>query len=247
MAGKRGSSVAPPRTRRAKGVGTLEHVTNHIEEWILSGDVEPGSRLASEQSLADRFGVSRPVIREALAQLRARRLVETVNGTGTFVASPDPEHLSDTFLRHLRAATTTPRALANMYEARLGVEVLTARLAAARSSVDDVTEIGAHVQAMRKAKGDWEAFTEHDMGFHLSVARASHNPFLVTLLQPLVGVIREIIFELQKDPGVVTDSVRGHTAVWRRIEARDADGAESAMRKHLADSLRYSGEVFSEH
>jgi len=82
----------------------FEALADQIEERILAGQLEAGAKLPSEDALARQFGVSRPVVREALAQLRERGLVETVSGSGTFVKHPDADHLTEAVLRHLRVA-----------------------------------------------------------------------------------------------------------------------------------------------
>ena len=110
----------------------FEALASDLEEWILSGRLESGAKLPSEETLAGRFGVSRPVVREALARLRERGLIETVNGSGTFVKPPDAGHLTDAFLRHLRVGSRA--SIAKAYEARIAIEAATARLAAERAT-----------------------------------------------------------------------------------------------------------------
>src|SRR5688500_10403749 len=172
----------------------FESLAQQLEDWILSGDVSPGAKLPSEESIAQQFAVSRPIVREALARLRERGLVETVNGSGTFVRQPQPERLAEALLRHLHFAGTGSTALTNLFEARVAIEAAAARLAAERATDEDKREERAKFDAMRRAKrspSDWAAA---DLAFHLAVAVASHNPFLATLLSPLVEVIHHGIF-----------------------------------------------------
>src|ERR687883_1714586 len=90
----------------------FEALGAQIEEWILSGQLEAGAKLPSEGSLGRQFEVSRPVVREALARLRERGLIETVSGSGTFVRHPDADHLADAVVRHLRVAPGETGSLA---------------------------------------------------------------------------------------------------------------------------------------
>lgn len=214
----------------------FEALASDVEEWILSGRLESGARLPSEETLARRFAVSRPVVREALARLRERGLIETVNGSGTFVKPPDADHLTDAFLRHLRVAARA--SIAKAYEARIAIEAATARLAAERATKQDRAAIHARLDDMRLDQHDIERWTAADLGFHTAVASAAHNPFLVTLLAPLVKVIERGIIESFPSPAAVAAGLRAHELIWERLEARDADGAERAMREHLADSER---------
>jgi GntR family transcriptional regulator, transcriptional repressor for pyruvate dehydrogenase complex len=214
----------------------FEALASELEEWILSGRLESGAKLPSEEMLAKRFGVSRPVVREALARLRERGLVDTVNGSGTFVKPPDADHLTDAFLRHLRVGARG--SIGKAYEARIAIETTTARLAAERGTKVDRVAIRARLEDMRNDRHDIERWTVADLGFHTAVAAAAHNPFLVTLLAPLVKVIERGIIESFPSPAAVAAGLRAHDLIWERLEARDPDGAERAMREHLIDSER---------
>lgn len=219
----------------------FEALAARIEEWILSGQVEIGAKLPSEDALASQFAVSRPVVREALARLRARGLIETVNGSGTFVQHPSADHLADAVVRHLRVATGDTASIAKVYEARIAIEVTTARLAAERATDSDLEEIAAFLDNMRQERNDLLRWTAADLGFHLAVAGAAHNPFLSTLLAPLMKVIETVITESFRSADAVEAGLRAHEAVWFEIKARAPVAAGEAMHEHLVDSeLRLS-------
>ncbi len=226
--------IAQPLQR----LSLFEALAAQIEELVLSGQLEAGAKLPSEDALARQFGVSRPVVREALARLRERGLLETVTGSGTFVKHPDADHLTDAVVRHLRVAAGGSDSIAKVYEARLAIETTTARLAAQRATEHDLEEIAGRLEAMRTAGEDIELWTASDLGFHVSVAAASHNPFLSTLLGPLVKVIEEGIIESFRSRAAVKSGLRAHQRILEAIHAHDPDGAELAMRDHLADSER---------
>jgi GntR family transcriptional regulator, transcriptional repressor for pyruvate dehydrogenase complex len=216
----------------------FEALAAQIEELILSGQLEAGAKLPSEEVLRREFAVSRPVVREALGRLRERGLIETVNGSGTFVKHPDADHLTDTLVRHLRVAAGDSGSVVKVYEARIAIETATARLAAARASEHDLEQIAACLEAMRSERGDVERWTAADLGFHLAVASACHNPFLSTMLAPLVKVIERGIIESFASSEAVEAGLRAHEQIWQRIHEGDARGAEEAMRRHLIDSER---------
>lgn len=216
----------------------FESLAAQIEEWILSGQLEAGAKFPSEEALRRQFAVSRPVVREALARLRERGLIETVNGSGTFVKHPDADHLTDAVVRHLRIASGDVGSVGKVYEARIAIETTTARLAAVRATEHDLEQIAARLEAMRSERADVRRWTAADVGFHLAVAGASHNPFLSTLLAPLVKVIERGIIESFRSREAVEAGLRAHRLIWERIGAGDAAGAEDAMRGHLADSER---------
>src|ERR1700722_7150313 len=217
----------------------FEALASEVEEWILSGQLEPGAKLPSEEALRLRFGVSRPVVREAFARLRERGLIETINGSGTFVRHPDADHLTDALVRHLRVAGRDGGSVVGKaYEARIAIEAMTACLAAERATAQDLELIAARLEEMRSERSDLHGWTRADLGFPLAVAGASHNPFLLTLLAPLVKVIERVIVAGFRSPHAVESGLQAHERIWARIEARDRGGAEAAMREHLADSQR---------
>jgi DNA-binding FadR family transcriptional regulator len=216
----------------------LDALAAQIEEWILSGTLDAGAKLPSEGSLSRQFGVSRPVVREALAQLRERGLIETISGSGTFVKRPDADHLTEAVLRHLRVAASGTQSIAKVYEARVAIESTTARLAAERATDHDLSEIEARLETMRSAARDVQRWTASDLGFHVAVAEASHNPFLATLLAPLMKVIEHGIVESFRSRPAVRAGLHAHERISTAIHGRDAVGAEQAMRDHLADSER---------
>jgi DNA-binding FadR family transcriptional regulator len=222
-------------------VTLFDAIAGKIEAAILGGELEIGARLPSEGALAAQLGVSRPIVREALARLRDRGLVRTVTGSGTFVQRPDVDHLAGALLRHLREARTDSQSIRNLYEARIAIETMAAQLAAVRATDEDREAIPRHLQVMREVQGDPERWTDADFRFHLAIAAASHNPFLTSLLAPLSRVIQRSIFETQS-ARAVPSAVRTHEEIWQAIAQRDAIGAGDAMRRHLLDAQQHFSE-----
>ena len=215
----------------------FQQVAAQLEELILAGKIEVGEKLPPEGVLAAQFGVSRPVIREALAQLRDRGLTETVSGSGTYVRRPDGEHLTEVLLRHLRFETLArPQVIESLYEARIAVEVMAARLAASRGHEVDLQLISTRLEEMRAAHDDPAAWTAADMGFHLAVVDASHNVFLGAFLTPMTRIIEQSMSESWRDPKAVRSGLLAHEAVCSAIVGRDEEGAAQAMLAHLEDS-----------
>jgi GntR family transcriptional regulator, transcriptional repressor for pyruvate dehydrogenase complex len=216
----------------------FQPVASQLEELILTGKVDVGSRLPPEGTLATQFGVSRPVIREALAQLRDRGLVETVNGAGTYVRRPDAEHLAEVLLRHLRFESMADQqvVIESLYEARTAVEVTAARLAAARGHEAEVQLLGQRLDEMRKAAGDPMAWIAADMGFHIAVVDASHNMVLGAFLSPLTRIIQQSMSESWRSREAVRSGLAAHKKIWVAIAAGDEDAAARAMQDHLLDS-----------
>lgn len=215
----------------------FEQVASQLEELILAGKIAIGSKLPPEGALAAQFRVSRPVIREALAQLRDRGLTETVNGSGTYVRQPDSEHLTEVLLRHLHfGELAAPQVVSSLYEARMAVEVMAARLAASRGLDTDLSLISARFAEMSGARHDPAGWIAADMGFHLAVVDAARNPFLGAFLTPMTRIIQQSMSESWRDPAAVRAGLRAHQAICDAIVAHDEEGAGQAMLAHLEDS-----------
>src|SRR4029078_11161748 len=125
--------------------------------------------------------------REALKIVQERGLVEIVNGSGAYVATPNHGAASDALARYLRqsGANGLLESITSLYEVRRIIEGETARLAAKRRNVNDLVAIGDCLEQMAQHAGLLEQWSEADLAFHISIARAAHNPFLVMILEPL--------------------------------------------------------------
>src|SRR5580704_6876233 len=124
--------------------------------------------------MAAQFGVSRPLLREALAELRAEGFVETISGRGTFVRHPTETDLADAFAHQLLLAASGPGPTADhLYEARQAIEVVAAELAAQRATPEAVETLERLLATMTESRDDAAAYTAADVGFHIAVARAT--------------------------------------------------------------------------
>ncbi len=214
-----------------------ETVAGQLEEAILSGDFPTGERLPAEQALADQFGVSRNVVREAFKMLQERGLIEVVNGQGAYVAQPNTAATSNALARYLRllGAGSAVKAL---YEVRKIIEGSNARLAAERADAGDLARLAECLQQMESHVGSIERWSAADLDFHRAVAQAAHNPFLSALLQPLMDQLRGMIAEGYLVPGAVQTGLEAHRRLYRSIAEHDPEAALAAMLEHLEDSER---------
>lgn len=226
-----------PWVRRFDRGALADAVAEQIEQSILTGELKNGARLPPEEAMSRAMGVSRSVMREALVHLRARGLVETVNGRGTFVSHRQTTMLADALLRQLQASGGTIEALIKLFEARTAIEIQAAADACVHATDDDLEEIRGHLAAMRDSRDDPAAYAAADMAFHLAVVDAAHNPFLSTLLAPLIHVIEAGVIETQFSGDAVDAGIRGHGRIHRAIAARNAERAREAMSRHLQESL----------
>jgi GntR family transcriptional repressor for pyruvate dehydrogenase complex len=226
-----------------------ERVVAAIRQQILSGAFPVGQKLPTESQLTDRFGVSRTVVREAMASLAADGLVEPRQGAGVFVLDRPAATLGKITAE---IGNKISHAL-NVIEVRMGIEIESAGLAAQRRN-------GAQLAAVQEAFFEFdrklelgEATGRNDFEFHRAIAAATNNPFYVEVLDALG--MRAIPCDITSPWG--TDSVLSreyqqglqaeHLAILKAISSGDADGSRQAMRDHLsASQQRYRNRLNGE-
>lgn len=212
-----------------------EMIADKIEQAIIERSFDVGAQLPSEQQLADQFGVSRNVVREAFKFLKERGLITILNGSGAYVAEPSSAHTSTALGRYMRLLGTH-EALSDLFEARRLLEGENARLAAERATDADLAALEDCLRRMRQHAGSMEKWASADLDFHLAIARATQNPFFTLLLEPLVGQLHDVIAEGYTVPGATDHGLQAHIQIYEAIKAHDTERAESAILAHLRDS-----------
>lgn len=205
---------------------------------ITSGKLPPGSKLPTEQEMIAATGVSRTVIREAVAALRADRLVVTRQGVGAFVAEQVRRPFRVDFDEH-----SPLREVLNVMELRTGAEVEAAGLAAERASAAQIRTITEKCAAVQGAIDRNENAVDQDFAFHCAIAEATGNPQFTRFLEYLGRIIipRRTIWQ-GKGPAARRVQLdlfqKEHEEILRAIQARAVTRARAAMRRHLVNSRR---------
>ena len=208
-----------------------EQIVEQIEQSVQKGDLKPGDQLPAERELAEQFGVSRTAVREAVKALREKGLVEAYPGKGTFITSGSSNPMRQSLDRMMRSAQVD--ATSSLVEVREILEPEIAALAAVRATEENLNSLRQAVAVMDAAKRDPDAYIEADLDFHLELAEAAANPLILSLIDSIVGVLREQrmrIFEVDGGPD------RGqchHKKILEAVEHQDAPGAREARRAHL--------------
>lgn len=212
---------------------------------ILDGRLPAASALPSEATLAERFGVSKQVVREAIRQLAGLGVLEVAPGRASRVRMLDAEPLAR-FWRF--AVGTSQAALAEVVELRRLLEPPIARLAAMRATDEDLAALGNTVARMRQARGDVAAWIEADLDFHESVARAAHNRLALLQVRGLRPVITLVMQKFnargQRTARDWNAPLRRHARVLDAIQARDPVAAQAAMTAHFADAEAAMADLF---
>ncbi len=222
-----------------------EQIVQQIEDAILTGALKPGNQLPAERELAQQFGVSRTALREAVKALREKGLVEAYSGRGTFVTNGTSQATRQSLDRMIKIAQ--PEGSASLVEVREILEPEIAALAARRAEEQHLATMREAVAVMDRARRDPDAFIEADLDFHLSLAEAAANPLILSLIDSIVGVLREQRMRIFQVDGGPERGQFHHKRILEAIEQRDPEKARDAMRAHLQqvreDSQAYSVDV----
>jgi GntR family transcriptional repressor for pyruvate dehydrogenase complex len=215
------------RSRLSKTVET------QIEEAIRTRKLQSGTKLPTEFELCDQFGVSRTVIREALRTLSAKGYISVIKGKGIYVSSLTSESVMTPLQSFLQMHFERSYVL-DIIHARQIIEPSMAALAAENHSKEDIAIIKKNIQDLNACQGDFTALAKLDMSFHLDIARASHNPLLPLLLEPihrLMPNIKVSIYSAVKD--AKESAVEWHEKIYEAIASRKPEAARRAMIQHL--------------
>jgi GntR family transcriptional repressor for pyruvate dehydrogenase complex len=210
-------------------------IVEQILEGIRNGELPPRSALPAERSLALQLGVSRSSLREALRVLEHAGVLDVRTGSGTFVAEAGS---SSAAMLRAQAAAAGEQSPLDVMVARRALEPVCAEHAAINRNARDLDDLRQAVvdQAEAIARGSDPA--DPDLRFHVSLARATHNPVLALLLEQLVEIMRQSIWRelnrrTDRSPGRVEDFLDSHRAILTAVERRDATAASQAMHGHL--------------
>lgn len=208
---------------------------NHVQEAILSGDLQVGDRLPGERDIALELGISRGAVREAMRVMQAYGILESQPGPGrgTRITAMQSRALGTMFSLHLATATQSREDLS---ETRIGLERATATLAAQRWSGDDLAHMHEQVLRMDETH-ELAAFNDLDTAFHQEIAHVAGN----TLLADLTVAIREALRNPILRASLAMDDwakmrvglCQQHRAIMEAVEARDGALAADLVEAHI--------------
>lgn len=211
-------------------------VTRQIEKLILRGILRPGERLPSERELADRLGVSRPSLREAVADLQDKGLLTSRAGAGIFVADVLGNAFSDALVQLF---ASHEEAVFDYLSFRRDLEGLAAEHAARLGSETDlavVAEVFAKMETAH-AKTNPAEEAQLDAEFHMAILEASHNVIMLHMMRSMFQLLREgvfynrqIMFKQRTTRDALLDQ---HRAINDALQARNPDAARAAVVAHL--------------
>ena len=205
-----------------------EQVSERLSAQIGT-TLQPGDALPSERELAERYGVGRSSVREALRMLESRGLIES-RGGGTFVIAPWRNPFQEP-LSLVVAGEDVDRT--QLFEVRRMLEAEAAALAAKRRSLGDLELMHEATDEMEAAIDSADAYVAADIRYHLVIAEATGNRLLLHLMQAIRDRLTEMFGTVFKFPGGPERSVAQHRLITQAIAAEDAERARQAMTEHI--------------
>ena len=206
-------------------------VSRQLRKSIFSGEFQPGQRLPNERALAEAFGTSRIIVREAVWDLQRSGLVEVKRGArgGAFVQ--EMRHNAVTSVMRDMASLGQVRP-AHIIEVRLLIEPAGAALAAERATEEDLREMRQYLEVIPKQQTD--EYVRWQIGFHRMVAKASQNPLFTMQVNIFLDFSEDMILNLRRKDRLYHDTTT-HPAILEKIAQRDSDGAQRLFYDHLSE------------
>jgi DNA-binding FadR family transcriptional regulator len=221
---------------RSKSAYAAEQLISAIKD----GTYKKGDRLPSARVLAEEMGVSRPLIREALAALQITGIIESRAGDGTYIRRA----IGDSNLEeHVLSILEEDKDPMEVLEARRVLEEGTVKLAVERVGPEDLEKMKRILALEKEATADrnYEGYVKADRNFHLAIVTAAHNSLLAAAVLPLIGVMGQrvwggidqlYVFNTQG----IAQTLKEHKRILEAIRKKDAQEAEGAMRCHLKNA-----------
>lgn len=235
--------MAPRRHVRVErsAEGSTEQVVEHVRALIERRALRPGDRLPAERDLAAQIGVSRPTVRIGLRALAAMGVVRSRHGSGTYIPEGPPTLGSEplSFLAALHGFTRE-----EMYEARRILEVGAAGLAAEHATPEQLATLSEDVASLFATMQDAQRFLVHDIHFHQTLAAASGNPIVASIVE----MVSALYYERRRQTAArasdrdLRDAAEMHRRIYQAVRSRDAEAARRAMNDHLIQASHYQAQ-----
>jgi GntR family transcriptional repressor for pyruvate dehydrogenase complex len=220
-------------------VRPYEQIVRQIQEAIRDNALTEGDRLPTERELAETFGVSRSVVREAIKVLAAQGMVESRQGSGLFVRNRPIESVSRAIVL---SVSPDLMSVDRLFEFRKLLEVDAARLAALRATPEHIAALQETVEGYRPAPDggpNWERFSAVDNAIHAQIAEAAGNPYLTVMVESVRELMQDIVVLIADHPGSIDEAMRHHRRIIEAIAQQDSVLAAAEMDAHVG----YTGGV----
>jgi len=210
-------------------------IVEQIRDLIKEGKLKPGDKLPPEHILAEKFGTSRPSVREALSALEILGITESRGGKGNFIKDDLNSPAYEQKFKELEEEESPFELL----EARKAVETEIAGLAAEKATKEDISAIQESLDKMKSAITNIPQVMEFDREFHINIAKAAHNSLLFSVMTYLADGLKEKLWVNLKEkswsiPGRPQKYLEEHTEIFKAIRNKDSKSARKHMYAHLS-------------
>jgi GntR family transcriptional regulator, transcriptional repressor for pyruvate dehydrogenase complex len=229
------AQAQPPQKRRSLSASLVDVVTQKIRDGVYAR----GEKMPTEAEIMAEHGVSRTVVREAFSRLTQAGLIVTRHGIGSFVSQTLP---NESGFRISTAEVATLVDVIHVLELRLSIETECAALAAIRRNASDLAAMRTALEGFAAHMNANESTVDADFDLHIAIARATHNPHFVALMEHLGTTViprarvNSSQLAMEAKHAYLERVHREHSGVVTAIEAQDPDSARAAMRMHLVNS-----------
>lgn len=211
------------------------HIVEQVRDLIKEHKLNPGDKLPSEHILTEKFGASRPSVREALTALEILGIIESRGGKGNFIR----ENLSSPLYEQRFKELKDEESPFEILEARKAVETEIAGLAAEKATEEDIAVLQDSLDKMKSAITNIPGVMEFDREFHINIASAAHNAILFSMMSYLANGLKEKLWINLKEKswsilGRPKKYLEEHTEILNAIKNKDSKSACKKMYNHLA-------------
>lgn len=222
-----------------------DKIVTQLIDLITEGQLLPGEKLPSERRLTELFGVGRSSLREALNTLETLGFIEIKKRRGNYVKSMDSAMPLNPLKKIMR---TDQKRIVELYEVRRSIEQSSAREAAERRTEEDLQVISSAIGKFKQPSGKTVFSWENEIGFHLAIARASHNFLRLHTLKSIFDFAREFLEPVLHgyicNDERINTVLRQHDGIYEMIKTQDPEGARKMMREHLFGTNQRLTEFF---
>lgn len=225
--------------KKIKREESLSHkVEQQIRTAIRQKIFLPGDRLPSEIELAEKFGVSRTAIREAVRVLSGKGLVSTRKGSGVYVSEIDMSNVVDPFYELLEMKCGEA-SLLHLIRVRLFIEPEIAKLAAQHCSEEDIQYLSEKAGLMEKHANNPSENIESDIMFHRRIANATNNPIIPIIMEPIFQLLHKFISTTYRQSHAPDLAIKYHRELVNCLQNKDGERAYVNMREHLLHAEKH--------
>lgn len=210
-----------------------DEAIDKIKAMIVAGELPPGAKIPREKDLAERLGLSRNSLREAVRALSLVKVLDVRQGDGTYVTSLEPDLLLDSIT--FAVEVSRDDSVLQILAVRRELEAAATAMAATRLGDDDLAELRRLMAAMTAEGAAVEELVQADMEFHRTIARASGNRVLASLLEALSSqTMQARVWRGRTEEGALAQTHRDHERIYGALAARDPTLARAAATVHVA-------------